>query len=206
MLGLPLHYSIGNHDLYGLKIDGKPALDDPDYGKALWRKRVGVDQSYSSFDYQGWRFVLLDSVGITPQYSWEGNLSDTQIQWLDQLLRDTDRTTPMVFVTHFPIFSAITQYTEGTTAKPTAGSLVKNGKQFREMVEKHNVKAVFQGHTHVVEEISYLGVRYITGGAVCGDWWKGPRLGVHPEGFVAATVKDDDLSWRYVPYGWHARS
>lgn len=205
-LGLPLHYSIGNHDLFGLKIDGKPALDDPDYGKALWRKRVGAEQSYASFDHQGWRFVTLDSVGITPQYSWEGSLSDTQIQWLDELLRDTPHTTPMVFLTHFPIFSAITQYTEGTTVKPTAGTLVKNGKQFREMVEKHNVKAVFQGHTHVVEEINYLGVRYITGGAICGNWWKGPRFGVHPEGFVVATVKDEDLSWRYVPYGWQAQS
>jgi len=205
-LGLPLHYSIGNHDLYALSVNGKPALDDPDYGKALWRKRIGVDQSYGSFDYQGWRFVMLDTVGITPQYSWEGSISDTQMQWLDQLLRDTPRTTPMVFVTHFPIFSAITQYTEGTTAKPSAGSLVKNGKQFREMVEKHNVKAVFQGHTHVVEEINYLGVRYITGGAICGDWWKGPRLGVHPEGFVVATVKDEELSWRYVAYGWQART
>jgi len=206
MLGLPLYYSIGNHDLYGLSVNGKAATDDPDYGKALWRKRIGVDQSYGKFDHQGWRFVTLDSVGITPQNSWEGTLSDSQLQWLDQLLRDTPITTPMVFLTHFPIFSAITQYTEGTTAKPSAGTLVKNGKQFREMVEKHNVKAVFQGHTHVVEEIDYLGVRYITGGAVCGDWWKGPRFGVHPEGFSVVTVKGDDLSWRYVPYGWHART
>ena len=41
------------------------------------------------------------------------------------------RTMPMVFLTHFPIFTAITQYTEGTTVKPTAGNLVKNGKQLK---------------------------------------------------------------------------
>ena len=204
-LRLPLHYSIGNHDLYGLRIDGKPATDDPDYGKALWKKRVGVEQSYATFDHQGWRFVTLDSVGITPTYTWEGEIDAAQMQWLDNLLRNTPRAMPMVFLTHFPIFTAVTQYTEGTTVQPTSGNIVKNGKNFREMIEKHNVKAVFQGHTHIVEEIGYLGVQYITGGAVCGNWWKGPRFGVHPEGFVSASVFGDDLTWRYVPYGWKAR-
>jgi hypothetical protein len=83
--------------------------------------------------------------------------------------------------------------------------VVGNGRTFKEMIERHNVKAVLQGHTHVVEECIYRGVHYITGGAICGDWWKGPRLGVHPEGFVVATVAGDDLTWRYVPYGWKAR-
>ncbi|HLJ55452.1 MAG TPA: metallophosphoesterase [Chthonomonadaceae bacterium] len=205
-LGMPLHYSIGNHDLFGLKVDGKPATDDLDYGKALWKRRVGVEQTYASFDHHGWRFVTLDSVGITPDHKWEGALHDAQIAWLDDLLRGTPRTMPLVFVTHFPIFTAVEQYTSGPQAAPTADTLVKNGKQFKEMIQRHNAKAVFQGHTHIVEEITYLGVRYITGGAVCGDWWKGPRLGVHPEGFVAASVKGEELSWRYVPYGWRART
>ena len=82
--------------------------------------------------------------------------------------------------------------------------VVKNGKTFKEMIQNHNVKAVFQGHTHVVEEVTYLGTRYITGGAVCGDWWKGKRLGVHPEGFVVASVRGENLTWKYVPYGWKA--
>jgi hypothetical protein len=28
---------------------------------------------------------------------------------------------------------------------------------------------------------------------------------VHPEGFVVANVTGEELSWRYVPYGWKAR-
>jgi len=59
---------------------------------------------------------------------------------------------------------------------------------------------------NLVDEINYVGVRYITGGAICGDWWKGPRLGVHPEGFVVAAVKGDNLKWRYIPYGWKAHT
>ncbi len=205
-LGLRVHYSIGNHDLYGLKVDGKPANEDPDFGKFLWKKRLNLDRSYSTFDHQGWRFVCLDSTGITPDYTWEGSLDAAQITWLDDLLRSTPKSMPMVFLTHFPIFTAITMYTESTTAATTAGMIVKNGRTFKEMIQNHNVKAVFQGHTHIVEEIDYLGVRYITGGAICGDWWKGKRLGVHPEGFSVVTISGDNLTWRYVPYGWTARS
>ena len=205
-LRLPLHYSIGNHDVFGLKVDGKPATTDPDFGKTLWKKRLGLDRSYSTFDHHGWRFVCLDSMGITPEYSWEGSLDAAQIVWLDDLLRSTPKTMPMVFLTHFPIFTAVTMYTESTTAATPSGNIVKNGKTFKEMIQNHNVKAVFQGHTHIVEEIDYLGVRYITGGAICGDWWKGKRLGVHPEGFSVVTISGDDLTWQYVPYGWTARA
>jgi 3',5'-cyclic AMP phosphodiesterase CpdA len=205
-LGLPLHYSIGNHDLYDLNQSQKPANEDPDYGKGMWKKRLGLDRTYASFDYQEWRFITLDSVGITPANRWEGSLDPTQLNWLDDLLRKTPRTMPLVFLTHFPIFTIFAQYSQNTTSALSPDTIVKNGKTFKEMIQKHNVRAVFQGHTHVVEECNYLGTRYITGGAVCGDWWKGPRLGVHAEGFVVATVSGSDLSWRYVPYGWKARN
>jgi Icc protein len=205
-LRLPMHYAIGNHDVYGLNQEGRAAKDDPDYGKGLWKKRLALDRTYATFDHQGWRFITLDSVGITPENKWEGNLDATQIQWLDDLLRATPTAMPLVFVTHFPIFTIYAQYTQGTTSPLPPDMIVKNGKVFKEMIQRHNVKAVFQGHTHVVEEVSYLGTRYITGGAVCGDWWKGPRLGVHPEGFVVATVMGNDLTWHYVPYGWEPRT
>lgn len=205
-LKFPLHFSVGNHDLYGLDVGGKPATDDPDYGKHLWKKRLGLANTFSTFDHHGWRFIILDSAGVTPDFKWEGSLSLDQIKWLDDLLRQTSTTMPLIFLTHYPIVTAFTMYTDGPAAAPTASLIVKNGKTFLEMIQKHNVKAVFQGHTHIVEEIDYLGVRYITGGAICGEWWKGPRLGVHPEGFAVAEVRGNDLTWRYVPYGWKAQT
>jgi hypothetical protein len=27
---------------------------------------------------------------------------------------------------------------------------------------------------HLVDDLTYLGVRYLCNGAVCGGWWKGP--------------------------------
>ncbi len=203
-LKIPLHYSIGNHDLFGLKMATK-ATANIDQFKALWKQRLGLAQTYSHFDHQGWRFVTLDSAGVTPDLTWEGELHEDQIRWLDDLLRATPRTMPLVFLTHYPIFTACSLYINGVDEKPGSSLVVKNCRQFREMIQKHNVKAVLQGHTHIVEEVEYLGVRYITGGAVCGEWWKGPRLGLIPEGFMSYSVRGENLASRYVTYGWKAK-
>jgi 3',5'-cyclic AMP phosphodiesterase CpdA len=204
-LHLPLHYAMGNHDLYDLKDHSSTARNDPEFGKGMWKKRLNLDRTFTTFDHQGWRFIVLDSIGVTPDQKWEGNLDDAQLQWLDGILRNTPHTMPVICLTHFPIFTLYGQYTEGTTSALGPDMIVKNGKVFKEIIQRHNVKVVLQGHTHVVEECIYLGTRYITGGAICGNWWMGPRLGVHPEGFVVATVRGDDFAWRYEPYGWKTR-
>jgi 3',5'-cyclic AMP phosphodiesterase CpdA len=203
-LEIPVYYSIGNHDLFDTRVPHRHP-EDPDFGKTMWQRRLGLARRFASFDYQGWRFVTLDSCGILPDGRWEGVLDDEQLRWLDDLLRKTPRAMPLVFLTHFPLLTLFGQYTKGTTSALDAGMVVRNGKTFHEMIQRHRVRAVFQGHTHVVEECTYLGTHYITGGSVCGDWWKGPRLRVHPEGFVVASVRGDELSWLYQPYGWKAR-
>jgi len=206
-LALPMHFTIGNHDVYGLgeaATDSAKTMANPDFGKAIWKRRLNLTRTYDTFDHKGWRFVTLDSLAVGPDGTWGGNLDDDQLKWLDDLLRHTPKTMPVILLTHIPILTIFGQYTQGTTDAVPAQLIVKNGKTLQEMIQGRNVKAVFQGHTHVVEECSYLGTKYITGGAICGDWWKGPRLGVHPEGFTVVTVKDGEVNWRYVPYGWDA--
>ena len=203
-LKFPLHYSIGNHDVFDLASTGKPGAQNPNYGKGLWQSRLKLANRYSSFEHKGWLFVTLDSVGITPDGKWDGFLDKVQMTWLDDLLRKTPKTKPIVFLTHFPIFTIFSLYTSGTTSALPPGLVVKNGLEFFNLIQGYNVKAVFQGHTHVLEECSYLGAKYITGGAVCGEWWKGKRLGVHSEGFIVATCRGEELSWKYVDYGWKA--
>ena len=207
-LGLRMHYTIGNHDAYGL---GGPAtgsvrsLSDPDFGKHIWKRRLGLTRTYDTFDHKGWRFVTLDSLMVGADGTWSGLIDDAQMVWLDDLLRKTPREMPVVMLTHLPLMTIFGQYTTGTTSALPEQLIVRNGREFQKRIQGHNVKAVFQGHTHVVEECDYLGTRYITGGAICGNWWKGWRLGVHPEGFTVVTVRGDDLSYKYTPYGWDAR-
>jgi len=205
-LGVPIHHCLGNHDIFALDPaqSGVPA-DDPHAGKALFRQRMGLAQTYYSFDHGGWHFVVLDTVQITPDHSWRGFVDDAQLAWLAADLAKTGKTTPTVLLVHMPLLCAITQYTEGTTAPTPDKLIVANGKAVKELIQPYNVKAVLQGHTHVVEEIAYLGTHYLSAGAVCGNWWKGWRLGVHPEGFTVCTAHESgDFTWRYVPYGWKA--
>ncbi len=207
-LGLPMHYTIGNHDVYGLgeaAADSARAQKNPDFGKSIWKRRLGLTRTYNTFDHKGWRFVTLDSLLVGADGHWGGYIDPAQMTWLDDLLRKTPRKMPVVMLTHLPLLTIFGQYTLGTTSALPEQLVVKNGREFQELIQGHNVKVVFQGHTHVVEECEYLGTRYVTGGAVCGDWWKGWRLGVHPEGFTVVTVRGDELSWNYTPYGWGAR-
>jgi predicted phosphodiesterase len=69
----------------------------------------------------------------------------------------------------------------------------------------YRLRAVLQGHTHIRENVTYDGCQFITSGAVCGNWWKGARLG-HPEGFAVVTVSGEgDVRWEYRTYGFKAR-
>ncbi|MBC8018651.1 MAG: metallophosphoesterase [Verrucomicrobia bacterium] len=199
---IPVNFVIGNSDLYAISGANRVAPDNPDYGKNLWMRRLAQENRFRSFEHQGWKFILLDSVQVSPEGNYFGEIDAAQLAWLDDLLRKTERSQPLVFLTHIPILTAFGLYTQGTTSGLPENMIVRNGKAFIEMTGGYNVKAVLQGHTHVVEECLYRGSRFITGGAVCGGWWKGPNLGVHPEGFGVIEVHGDTFSYRYRPYGW----
>ncbi len=205
-LGLPLFYSVGNHDLYGLDQGGKSLPADPDFGKAIWKRHVGAASTYSAFEHGGWHFITLDSVGVTPDGQWQGLVDPAQLTWLDHTLRSLPAAKPIVVLTHMPLFTLYPVIKNGPLAAPAPYLVVTNSDAVRETFAGRAVKAVLQGHTHIVEDLEYRGTRYISGGAVCGNWWKGPQLGVHPEGFGLVTVRGMDLDYRYVPYGWHAVS
>src|SRR5215475_2339406 len=59
-LHIPVHTIIGNHDVFGISTNGGVTPTDPMYGKRMFEDRIGP--LYSSFDYRGWHFVLLDSI------------------------------------------------------------------------------------------------------------------------------------------------
>jgi 3',5'-cyclic AMP phosphodiesterase CpdA len=203
-LEMPIHGVVGNHDVFGW---GTKDIDrtDPEYGKKMLEDRFLHSVAYRSFDFNGWHFVLLDGVQPEPKIGWHGMLDQTQLDWLDRDLASAG-TRPKIIISHFPAMTLFPQYTDGATSAATDTLVLSNGKDLQQLCFKHGVKAVLQGHTHVVEDCHYLGTRYITGGAVCGDWWKGWRLGVHPEGFLVIDLSPTDLKTTYVSYGWDAKS
>jgi 3',5'-cyclic AMP phosphodiesterase CpdA len=205
-LEMPIHHVVGNHDCFGWSNSSPISATDPAYGKKLFEERVVEANTYRSFDVQGVHFILLDNIQTTPDRNWTLAVDDEQLGWLKGDLAKTSRTTPIIVVIHGPVLSAITQYTGKTLDAPDAGTVCANGHELRDLWKEHNVKAVLQAHTHILEQVDFLGVKYVTSGAVCGEWWKGPRLGVIPEGFTVWDVDPAEVKFSYVQTGWKARS
>ncbi len=204
-LEMPIYYTVGNHDIFGWARKGGNDSKEPGYGKQLFQEKVIAGRTYRSFDFGDWHFIILDSIQAVSPQGWIAEIDDDQLEWLRQDLIQTGKQRPIILLSHVPIMTLFNQYAENTTTAPTATGIVKNGKEVRDYFVPYNVKAVLQGHTHVVEDCLYTGTHYITSGAICGEWWEGYRLGVHPEGFAVCDVRGDKFDWQYVSYGWKAK-
>lgn len=202
-LEMPVFHTVGNHDVYGWNPRSPASPADPLYGKRMFEERVADSRTYRSFDRHGWHFIILDDIQRTNR-DWFAMVDDAQLQWLKADLAKAGPTCPKIVVVHVPLFTIFSQYYAGSTFPSPNTLICQNGKQVHELLRGHNVKIVLQGHTHVVEDCSYLGTRYLTAGSVCGEWWKGPRLGVHPEGFSVVDCSAGDARWTYHPYGWRS--
>ena len=193
-LGLKVHHTIGNHDVCGIYTASGVQPDDPLYGKKLFESRFG--KTFYSFDHRGYHFIVLDSIGLTDNHKYEARIDADQLAWLSADLAATPAGTPIVVTTHIPLVTALQSYSD-TDPKVLATSYsFHNGPEAIRLFAGHNVLGVLQGHTHVNERVDWHGVPYITSGAVCGNWWKGTRLGT-PEGFTVVSLANGKLTTRY---------
>ncbi len=204
-LEIPVYAAVGNHDVYGWS-DKAMNQSDPGYGKKMFEEKMAKGPSTRAWSQGGWKFLVLDTIQPRANGGWRAAIDDDQLSWLKGQLEASGPKTPTVVVAHVPLVTAFPLYHESSTGSMGDGMIVANGKEVVDLLSPYNVKAVLQGHTHIVEDIDYNGTRYITSGAICGDWWKGARLGIHPEGFMVFDVDGDRLKSEYVTYGWKARS
>lgn len=205
-LNMPIYHTFGNHDFFGLnaaKSGANPG--DPHWGRQLFLEKLGQTQTYYSFNHSGWHFAVLDTNDFPANRSWRGDMDEAQRDWLRDDLQRAEGA-PTVLMAHIPLLTVFGQVSDQATDAPESLMVIGNSKEVTDLIRPFNVKAVLQGHTHIVEEIDYLGTRYLSAGSLCGDWWKGPRLGLHPEGFAVCTCGPDGaFGYRYVPYGWEAQ-
>ncbi len=207
-LAMPVHHTIGNHDIGGWSPKSKLSQADARYGKALFADRYGQGATYRSFDHKGWHFVILDSIGkADPSEAGSGYfgvIDEEQLDWLRADMEKTGRETPTVVVTHIPFFTTIFQTMSGPQTTIGNGSLITNAHDVRKLLEPYNVQLVLSGHGHNRERIDIRGVTYVQSGAVSGGWWRG-RLFDEPECFVVVDCQAKELDFGYRSYGWKAR-
>jgi len=200
LIQMPIHHAVGNHDVFGLLTKSGVAPADPAYGKKMYEDRIG--KTYYSFDHKGYHFVVLDSIQPTEDRLWEATIDDAQLRWLADDLKMVAANTPVVVTVHVPLVTGFTQYVEKSPMPPKYSTLtVENARQVLAAFEGSNVIAALQGHTHVNEVVEYKNTKFITSGAVCGNWWHGPRMGF-PEGFSVVSLRDGKISTRYETYGF----
>jgi 3',5'-cyclic-AMP phosphodiesterase len=200
-LQMKLHQAIGNHDLRGISTASGLSPNDPQYGKKMYEDRVG-SKTYYSFDHKGYHFIVLDSVQPTSDRMWEARIDEPQLAWLADDLKKIGPRAPVIGVTHVPLVTAFASYAAEVQAAEKYNTLtVANSAQVLDMLGNYNVISVLQGHTHVNEFVNYKNVDFITSGAVCGNWWRGVRMGT-PEGFTVVSLRDGKISTRYETYGF----
>jgi len=201
-LGLKVYHTIGNHDCVGIYTASGMLPTDPLYGKKFYQDNMG--KTYYSFDHKGMHFIVLDSIGITPDRQYEGRIDAAQLQWIAADLKAQPAGSPILVITHIPLVSAFASYVSAPATPPAhQGLTVANAFEVLPLFEGHNVLAVFQGHTHINERVDWRGISYITSGAVCGNWWRGIRMGA-AEGYTVVSLRSGRLITRYETYGFHS--
>lgn len=200
---MPVYNAMGNHEHYGYSAQPPVDSSDPDYGDRMYERLIG--ERYYSFNHKGWHFMMLEgtSKGHDNQGSYIGLIDDVQMDWIRQDLKTIEPATPIVLVTHIPLVSMIPQIQHGPLYANNQSTLIMNQQEVLAPFRSMNLKLVLQGHLHALEELNLMDqVRFITGGAICGYWWRTPDDSELQEGFLQIKVSGEDFSWNYVDFGW----
>lgn len=207
---LPIIYAIGNHDVWGWGLSDPEAKNDPLYGKQMALEKLGIPDRYYSFDRAGWHFVVLDSNHLPNQVSSEpyiGKLDDEQFEWLTADVNGVtaNSNVPVCIVSHIPILAACEYFDgpnemSGNWVVPGAWMHIDARRLRTYFLQMPNVRLCLSGHTHQYESLDYLGVRYITGGAICGNWWDGSYLDFPPAYVLVNLYDDGTADSQFVPY------
>jgi 3',5'-cyclic-AMP phosphodiesterase len=193
---MPVYHAIGNHEHFGVFPESGVAVDDPDFGKAMFRRRLGNGASYRSFDAGRWHFILLDGIGLTTKREYTGRVDSTELEWLARDLAALDPDRNVAVITHIPLVTVSTQFRDGVLKPNVPWLVVSNGDTVLHLLAKHRTRLILQGHLHVVEEIRWRDLVVLTGGAVSGAWWNGAFEGFDP-GFMVLDVDGDRIGWRF---------
>ncbi len=194
---------MGNHDLVAaIPRDGSPPARDP---RTVYRHKMGLDRTYYSFDAVGYHFIVLDSLKVTGgTEKYIGMIAPEELEWMRQDLSRVPLETPIVVALHMPLLTSFYSATEGAITAAPENRVVVNNLAVFQILEGHNVVLALQGHLHVKELLVWQDITFITGGAVCGKWWRGPWHGTQ-EGFNVVTLSRDHIDWKYIDYGWDDR-
>tara|TARA_R110002124_G_scaffold77578_1_gene207793 strand:- start:5605 stop:6636 length:1032 start_codon:yes stop_codon:yes gene_type:complete len=201
---MPHYHCLGNHDVLGLSSRRKVSQNHPGIGRKMIMEKLGMKKDYYSFNHKGWHFVILNSI-----FEYEGEsgpaykpmLGKDQLDWLRFDL-GAHHKMPAIVVSHYAAFNHIGQINQDFDMKAMNYVVLKDNKELRFILERHHVKALLQGHTHMSEDFKFNDVWYITSQSVSAAWWGGNWLGFKPGYTVLELGESDILNWHPVTFEW----
>ena len=136
---MPVYNVMGNHEVFGIFVPDKVSHNHPEWGKEMFKKRLGNGKTFRSFDHKGIHFLMLDSVGIEkeeegPAYRYIGEIGSEQLEWLKNDLAGITYNMPVIAVAHIPLFSLYEQIIHGPTARWGRGGVLTDGKDLYDLL------------------------------------------------------------------------
>ncbi len=203
-LNMPYYPCLGNHDVLGLSSRRKVPSNHSGIGKKFIMDALGMDADYYSFNHKGWHFVVLNSIHeIEAEHgpAYEQRIGEEQLDWLRHDL-GKHKGIPTIVVSHYAAFNHMGQINADQELKSMNHLVLKDNRDLRFILERHGVKALLQGHTHMSEDFRFNNVWYITSQSASAAWWGGNWLGFEP-GYTVLTLGEKDIiSWEAVVYDW----
>ncbi|TWI85529.1 3',5'-cyclic AMP phosphodiesterase CpdA [Lacibacter cauensis] len=189
--GVTFFNVIGNHDM-----DIKTARTD-EWSAETFKKEFGP--TYYSFNRGKIHYVVLDDVffiGTAKKYI--GYITENQLSWLEQDLKNVSKGSTVVVSLHIPTDTgAARRYKK----EAELGSNVSNREQLYKILADYKVHFM-SGHTHFNDVWEKENMMEHNHGTVCGAWWTGPVCGDGtPSGYGVYEVDGNELTWYYKSTG-----
>lgn len=197
---LPIHYCLGNHDVWWYEESKQLPL----YGKQYAMNQLQLSNTYYSVIKNGWKLIVLDSTHLDIDNTWYiGKLGDAQFSWLQTELESTPSLMPVLVMSHIPILTALLMIEDNVVNRweMLGGDMHTDTAKIIDLFYKHkNVKLCVSGHLHMRDKVVYNDITYLCNGAVSGAWWNGSRRQTHPGYALIDLYEDGSFNEQYVNY------
>jgi Icc protein len=180
--GIPVYNVVGNHDVVGVNNKNVDS-DESGYGKELFLETFDLDNTYYSFDLNGYHFVVLDpnNIDLEDKKGLIYGVYDEQLSWLSQDLSNASG--PVMVFLHEPTLNLL------------------NVEDLINVLKTADVKMIFSGHRHEEEFLDSFGIPDAVGGAICASWWQGPVKDGSSEGYRVVAITDTQIDTFYKDVG-----
>ncbi len=190
--GVTFFNVIGNHDM---DLDART----DELSSRTFKQQFGP--TYYSFNRGNIHYVVLDDVffiGTAKKYI--GYITENQLQWLEQDMKQVQKGSTVVVSLHIPTNTGAAKRNKQKEAE--LGSVVANREQLYKILAGYKVHFM-SGHTHFNDVWEKGDMMEHNHGTVCGAWWTGPVCGDGtPNGYGVYEVNGDELKWYYKSTGF----